>query len=356
MKKLIIFAITTFTIIIGVLILIDYTQLPKNNENFVNCNDSYECLYNEISKGNSAKIVINEEVQSLKIIEKSLIEVKPLEKKYEVKMTILEMKQANPAADSTSWSISEEIAETCPQLINNLSKIESKTAICYTNSPEETKELAIKGLTNEFISKYNCNGELIDIVTDICTTNESPDFPPGVWKPAIYLYPETEINARVSVDINGFITKSIPTYGIGWDVIAKPDGLIDNTYDYLFYEAQLKKLNLPDEGWIIKTSEMENWFNVMLPRLGLNQKETYQFKDYWLDKLINAEFYEIKILTKSFLDNNMKLTVNPKPDNVIRLIFYFKPHNNKIVLDEPIIYSPKRRGFTVVEWGGILDN
>ncbi len=343
------------SILLGVIILAGCTQISKQSSNFVDCKDNYDCLYNEIKNGNPAKVIITEEVESLNIIEKSLIEIKPSEK-FEVKMTILDMKQAEPNADTMTWSISEGIAETCPQLLSNLNKIESKNAICYTNSPEDAKELAVKGLTDEFITKYTCNGELIDIISEICINEDQPDFPPGVWKPAIYLYPETSTNVGVIVNINGYITESIPTYGIGWNVVAAPNGVIDNTFDYLFYEAQLRTLDIPKEGWIIKSNEIENWFESTLPALGLNNKETFQFKNYWVEKLQDGEYYEIKLLSKSFLDNNMELQINPKPDKVIRLIFYFKPHSEKIEITEPTIKSPTRTGFTVVEWGGILDN
>ncbi|MCD4704933.1 hypothetical protein K8R66_02550 [bacterium] len=90
--------------------------------------------------------------------------------------------------------------------------------------------------------------------------------------------------------------------------------------------------------------------------LGLNQKESIQFKKYWLKELEEANYYEIKILEKLFLDENMNLIITPKPDTLIRLNFYFKPHSEKIELNEPTIETPKRNGFTVVEWGGLLDN
>ena len=51
----------------------------------------------------------------------------------------------------------------------------------------------------------------------------------------------------------------------------------------------------------------------------------------------------------------MKLDVNPKPDTEIRLIFYFKPLDEKIDLPEPVFEKKERKGFTVVEWGGVID-
>jgi hypothetical protein len=41
---------------------------------------------------------------------------------------------------------------------------------------------------------------------------------------------------------------------------------------------------------------------------------------------------------------------------MIRLEFYFKPIKSNMKLQEPVITTPERKGFTVVEWGGVLDN
>jgi hypothetical protein len=88
----------------------------------------------------------------------------------------------------------------------------------------------------------------------------------------------------------------------------------------------------------------------------LNDKEIAQFKDYWMKELTEANYYEVKILGDQFLKENMNLIINPKPDTIIRLNFYFKPHSEKIEMEEPTIKTPQRTGFTVVEWGGLLDN
>jgi len=347
--------IIIFSILIGILILVGCTQIPFNDQSIVNCDEDYECLYQQASNGNSAKVVITEEIESLSLIEKSEVKVKPVNNQYQVSFKVIdlkEIKKEKPMAKSIVGSISK----TCPQIINNLNKIKSKGAICTVNSVEEAKQLAIDGLTEDSIKKYNCAGELIDAITDICVTPDFPNFPPGVKKPAVYLYPIETSEIEVKIDVNGFITKAEPKYLTGWKVIAKPNGLINNKYDYLFYEAQLTNLELPNEGWIVEYSNLDNWFDQNLPLLGLNQKELIQFKEYWLKELEKSNYYEIKILEKSFLDENMNLIITPEPDTLIRLNFYFKPHSEKIELNKPTIETPKRNGFTVVEWSGLLDN
>ena len=137
-------------------------------------------------------------------------------------------------------------------------------------------------------------------------------------------------------------------------MIAEPNGLIDGKYDYLFYEAQLEQLQLPKEGWVVEYKELENWFNLNLKELGLNEKEISQFKEYWLAELPFAKYYEIKLLDDNFLEENMNLIIDPKPITVIRRNFYFRPHESQIILEKPNIITPERKGFTAVEWGGLL--
>ncbi len=347
--------IIIFSILIGIVILAGCTQISFNDSDVFNCNEDYDCLYQQFSNGNSAKVVITEEIQSLSLIEKSEVKVEPVNNQFKVSMKVIDLKEMKKEQPMTK-SIVGSISKTCPQIINNLNKIESKEAICTVNSAKEAKQLAIDGLTEDSIKKYNCAGDLIDSITDICVTPDFPNFPPGVKKPAVYLYPTETSEIEVKVDVNGYITKAEPNYLTGWKVTAEPNGLIDHKYDYLFYEAQLTNLQLPDEGWIIEFSNLDEWFDETLPLLGLNNKEIAQFKDYWMKELTEANYYEIRILENKFLDENMNLIINPVPDTIIRLNFYFKPLSDKIEIEEPTVETPKRTGFTVVEWGGLLDN
>lgn len=184
------------------------------------------------------------------------------------------------------------------------------------------------------------------------------DVPPTiVKKPAIYLYPQKETKVRVKVDVNGEITESIPQYGDGWEVTASPKGKIDGKYDYLFYEARLNSLpQLPEEGWVVAYGELGQWFDKNLAALGLNDKETRDLKEYWIKNLKPAKYYVIKLLDRNFIDENLKLQVSPTPQTVIRLMLYFKPVDHFDILKAPKPKKTVRVGFTVVEWGGIVED
>jgi len=174
-------------------------------------------------------------------------------------------------------------------------------------------------------------------------------------KPAIYLYPESEQKVTVSLKINGKMTRSIPEYREGWHVVASHDGRIDGRYDYLFYENTLHRVVLPDSGWIKKGSDMAAWFDEILPRLGLNAKERRQFKAYWLKELQANTLYEVKLFSSAFLSKQVKLTIVPQPDTLIRVMFAFKAIKRVHYIQEPKIATPQRVGFTVLEWGGMIE-
>ena len=174
------------------------------------------------------------------------------------------------------------------------------------------------------------------------------------YKPAIYLYPEETLKIKVSLSINGEITISEPEYNNGWDVVVEPGGTIESRYDYLFYEARLNYLETPDEGWCVEYEHLELWMNTTLKELGLNEKESKDFKVFWLDFLPIANYYEIKLLSKEYLDLHMGLLIDPKPETIIRVLLTFSPYQNAFEIATPLIETPIRSGFTVVEWGGFI--
>ncbi len=176
-----------------------------------------------------------------------------------------------------------------------------------------------------------------------------------VEKPAIYLYPLAKQKINVSLTINGSITTSIPAYRKGWSVSVDPNGRIEDRYDYLFYENTLNEKELPHEGWIKQSDELNGWFDVILPKLGLNSKEKEQFKEYWLKELDKNTLYEIKLFALPFLTENMTLIIHPKPDTLIRVIFNFKVIKEAYEIKLPNIITPKRSGFHVLEWGGMIE-
>ncbi len=179
-------------------------------------------------------------------------------------------------------------------------------------------------------------------------------------KPAIYLYPEEESSIHVRIAPLGKMLLTIPEYpAAGWKVKASPNGDIYHNnirFDYLFYEASIPddKIVLPKEGFVVPFSDLNDFLPNLVKKLGLNEKETKQFTEYWLKVLPESRYYQIKIVEQLILGEISPLYIIPAPKTSIRVTLHFMPLQKKIDLFEPAIVTPERKGFTVVEWGGIF--
>lgn len=179
-------------------------------------------------------------------------------------------------------------------------------------------------------------------------------------KPVIYLYPEEKTKVNVQVDPAGGFSKTDPIYPDGgWDVIAEPNGNItsldDNkNYPYLFWEGRGGIYSEADKGFVIARDEVETFLDDKLSELGLNEKESYDFKEFWLPKMQSANYYKISFYGNSVMNAIAPLSVSPRPDTVIRILMDFKPLDSLEDITPQIIHKPVRKGFVLVEWGGVL--
>ena len=182
-----------------------------------------------------------------------------------------------------------------------------------------------------------------------------------IAKPVIYLYPEKSMPVRVTVEmLNGHFTKTDPQIDErnGWDVIANPNGKImqnGKQYPYLFYEADAVVYTRGNEDWVVRGDNISKWFDKMLPKMSLNEKEKKDFTDYWNQNLPEANYYRIRLLSQPELNRTVKLNIQPKPDTVIRVILVIEKLDGPVEIAEQKIITPERKGFTVVEWGVILE-
>lgn len=179
-------------------------------------------------------------------------------------------------------------------------------------------------------------------------------------KPAIYLYPQKTEEVNVKVNTIGYLTLTIPDYPKdGWTVTANPNGNLEvnkQTYPYLYYEAAIpdSEFKKPTKGYVVKKSEISSLFNEILPKLGLSVSESKEFKDYWQKSLPLSPYYFVAIMDKEAIENIEPLVVSPKPKTVIRVRLYFELLDKPINVEKPLIITPKRDGFTLVEWGGMV--
>lgn len=175
-------------------------------------------------------------------------------------------------------------------------------------------------------------------------------------KPAIYLYPEQETDIRVELDYNGDVIFTYPKYNNGWNVKANSNGEITDTngnrYNYLFWEGKSNYEYKIDTGFCIEGGETIGFLENKLAQLGLNDKEISEFIVYWGPRMQENEYNIIKFIGEEYT-NNAKLNIEPTPDTIIRVFMVWEKSDEFVDIEEQIFSdTPKREGFTVVEWGG----
>ncbi|MDO8270174.1 MAG: hypothetical protein Q7T54_05910 [Candidatus Levybacteria bacterium] len=191
-----------------------------------------------------------------------------------------------------------------------------------------------------------------------------------IGKPVIYLYPEvpTLVNVAVATEGEVFVSDPPITYTTtdmtkgGWkNVLALPGGTLlhqGKTYRELFYESITKDVKRPQKGIVIEKTTLEKDLLTFITQLGLTKNDEQQeFLDWWVPQLKNlsSEKLFVSILEKDEKKRLDQVFINPQPDTFIEFIVYFSPlAENETV--EPLILppTPKRIGFTAIEWGGVI--
>lgn len=182
-------------------------------------------------------------------------------------------------------------------------------------------------------------------------------------KPVIYLYPTETLTATVRLNYDGKIVTDIPTYNTalgGWQVKAEPDGTLlaadGKHYPYLFWEGipnNTERYQNPAAGFVVAGSDTEKFLRSTLPRLGLIPSEYEEFIAFWVPKLEHNPYTLIHFAGAAY-QTEARLTVDPKPDSVIRVFMVTKTLDQPVQIKPQILTTPQRDGFTVVEWGGTI--
>ena len=188
-------------------------------------------------------------------------------------------------------------------------------------------------------------------------TNNPHCDPNVAYKPVIYLYPEEETEVFVQLGRADVLTVTYPDYQDGWNVIAHPDGTLQaNNREYygLFWEGENHPASVHEEGFVVKGEDTVPFLEKALKELGLTDKEANEFIIYWYPKLKNNPYNYIYFETEEEINHYMPLTIQPTPDQVIRIQMDYKPLMEEISVQEQTLKTPTREGFVVVEWGGSI--
>jgi hypothetical protein len=211
--------------------------------------------------------------------------------------------------------------------------------------------------------------------------------PTGCGKPVIYLYPTkpTEVSVEFGRGVPTF-TKDIPTYASGWKVLAHPDGTLTDLqpaatdcekidtkafgseyakaacaagkYPYLYWAGNVDgEYPTPTGGWVVEKDNLHDFLQSKLQFMGLNQTEQQDMLSYWVPKMLqkNTPYYRISFFQNAQMNAFIPMQVYPRPNSTLRVFLDWAPlrtlPDTKL---QPQQLSPfVRRGFTMVEWGGL---
>lgn len=178
-------------------------------------------------------------------------------------------------------------------------------------------------------------------------------------KPVIYLYPEKTAEISVKIEPKGGMSYSDPFYNNSWTIRADSAGNLTDldsgkTYPYLFWEGRGGVYEQPQKGFAVAKEDIHNFLAEKLGKFGLNEKEISDFLAFWEPKMKESPYYFITFLGNREMEQIAPLDIEPKPDTVIRVLMDFSPLDKLADFKGFEIKTPERKGFTVVEWGGVL--
>jgi hypothetical protein len=182
--------------------------------------------------------------------------------------------------------------------------------------------------------------------------------PPDLCEPVLYLY-GTDEPVTITLDPDIFVTVSAPRIqDQRWTVLPTGDGGVrvgERTWPFLFWEGQHGLFEPPAEGVGVARGEVRAFLRRVLPAHGLQGREIEDFVSAWADKLEQSPFVRISFHERADIDELVPMTIEPEPDTLIRVLMEYEPLDSAPASRwSPPPAVPPRRGFTVVEWGGVV--
>lgn len=192
--------------------------------------------------------------------------------------------------------------------------------------------------------------------------------------PWIYAYNDTPTDLTVSLDPVGGVSYVNPSFTnterYSWDVTTQNDGTLNIAHSRnkqaLFWEynkySVLRAYHMharkPEHGFVVATSELENFMGGLSPRIGLN---TIEQKNVLAElrragNQFDSPFVKVSFVSDDFVDTYLPLTVSPTPDTMHRVYFELTPLRSYTQIDQPNIPQITREGLTVIETGFIVLN
>lgn len=247
-----------------------------------------------------------------------------------------------PFAEEGEWRSSDKISFGITKLEKINAQVGDVVQVTYTGEIMCTYPAQIFAKSWKLISKeHNCQED--ESVLYVAK------------KPVIYLYPKKKTDVTVSLSLKGKLTCAYPKYGDMWRVTAMPDGTLydkqGKQYNYLYWEGETNAEYDFSKGFCVKGEDTAAFLETALSRLGLNRREANEFIIYWLPLMQENKYNVISFQNEAYV-NTAQLNITPAPDTLIRVFMAYKPVKEFVKIEEQTLFSPKRIGFTAVEWGG----
>lgn len=238
-------------------------------------------------------------------------------------------------------------------------ELKNKSAQLYAKAYEEYKQTWAPNNVSfeEYVKQHglviikNAKGEVLVYVRNQYAMGG------GCAKPVVYLYPTT--TRLVTVKVGAHVTVSEPLYpSEGWrNVVARPDGQLSYngvSYESLFWEGQgFGEYPAIASGSVVKRAEAAAAMCRALTQQGLHTKEISDFMAFWESKIPNKPYIRLTWLTTEQINTLAPLSVTPKPDTIIRVFLDMDGYDSPPKLLPQSLKKIERKGFTVVEWGGL---
>ena len=213
-----------------------------------------------------------------------------------------------------------------------------------------------KGKKAALFLAFSTIGLILGILFFWATYKPEPVEPTRPAKPVIYLYPPHPMQVSVRLAYSGVLDYTYPEYKDGWSVTAYPDGTLINDadgkeYSYLFWEGHDERRYDFSRGFVVKGKDTVAFLQEKLAYMGLTPREYNELIVFWLPKMQPNAYNLITFQGSAYTDGAV-LEITPKQDALLRVFMAYKPLIKRMELPPQELKPFKRRGFTVVEWGG----
>ena len=128
----------------------------------------------------------------------------------------------------------------------------------------------------------------------------------------------------------------------------------NNKYYYgLYWEEEGNSKVSFNEGFYVTKENAIKFLEEKTEEIGFTRRESNEFIMYWLPILEKNEKNLIYFELTEERNNFNRLYINPNPDSILRVAIHVKKVNNMVKVKEQKLTKFNRKGFTVVEWGGV---